>query len=336
MWCPTCQALAGPDPDSRPSACPRCGNALVDPPEANTASEQARLLLEHWNSNNPLDSTPQTPETPPETKTPGKTAGNSKPHYRVDSAHAKHKKHKKHKKHNTSQDTQPQPNTNPPQRSQPEAKRSDPQPRADNNSPPPIDPLAAVAQSLANFSHDPHTQDTHTETSAKTTQLDEADATKPVETKPVETEPVAGTEPTETPPPIVAIPTGTTTNPLTHSTSLWGQLLAYIGVLGLTVGGALIIWNGFGHAPLNTPTAWLIGTAGQMLLLLGIVTLVSSGLEQTHEDVNRQVRLLSEQLLRIESGQAAESPAAPAPAPAPDAPHPHAAQPATTSTTKPK
>lgn len=41
-----------------------------------------------------------------------------------------------------------------------------------------------------------------------------------------------------------------------------------------------------------------------MLLFLGIVTLVSSGLEQTNEDVNRQLgemaRELSEQLSRIE------------------------------------
>jgi hypothetical protein len=100
------------------------------------------------------------------------------------------------------------------------------------------------------------------------------------------------------------IPAGATTSRLTHSTSLWGQLLAYVGVLGLTAGGALIVWNGFGHAPLNTPTAWLIATGGQMLLFLGIVTLVSSGLEQTNEHMNRQIdelaRGLSEQLSRIE------------------------------------
>ena len=65
----------------------------------------------------------------------------------------------------------------------------------------------------------------------------------------------------------------------------------------------MIVWNGFGHAPLNTPTSWLIATGGQMLLFLGIVTLVSSGLEQTNEDMNRQIRLLGEQLLRIEQGQ---------------------------------
>ena len=80
-------------------------------------------------------------------------------------------------------------------------------------------------------------------------------------------------------------------------------MLAYVGVLGLTAGGALIVWNGFGHAPLNTPTSWLIATAGQMLLFLGIVTLVSSGLEQTNEEVTHRVRILGEQLLRIEQGQ---------------------------------
>ena len=103
-----------------------------------------------------------------------------------------------------------------------------------------------------------------------------------------------------------------------------------------TAGGALIVWNGFGHAPVNTPTSWLIATGGQMLLFLGIVTLVSSGLEQTSEDVNRQVRVLGEQLLRIEQGQAGQATAMPHAAPRSGTPRSRPAQPGSTGTTKPR
>ena len=153
-------------------------------------------------------------------------------------------------------------------------------------------PLDTVATTLAGYPEQKPPQPSNAPTRTDSPQHDQSpstDSTAPA--KP----------PVESP---AKIPAGTTTSRLTHSTSLWGQLLAYVGVLGLTAGGALIVWNGFGHAPLNTPTAWLIATGGQMLLFLGIVTLVSSGLEQTNEDVNRQIdelaRGLSEQLSRIE------------------------------------
>ena len=74
-----------------------------------------------------------------------------------------------------------------------------------------------------------------------------------------------------------------------------------------------------------------------MLLFLGIVTLVSRGLEQTNEDVNRQIRLLGEQLLRIEQGQAERAAATPHRAPRTDAPATRAAQPSGDGgATKPK
>jgi len=316
MWCATCQALAGPDSDSKPSACPRCGNALVDPPEANAASDEARQLLESWNADNPLELTPPDAKTPPESQTTSqtpKTADPSRPQYRVDSAHAKHKKQA------DGQATQNDAKTTQPTLPQPKTKRSRTKPTANTNSPHPIDPLAQVAATLANFSDDPQPPAAQPDTPTAA-----PSATEPASSRPVD-EPVAE----------VALPPGVTTNALTHSTSLWGQLLAYVGVLGLTVGGALIVWNGFGHAPLNTPTAWLIATGGQMLLLLGIVTLVSSGLEQNHEDINRQLRVMGEQLLRFEQGQAGETPVAPHSRSGQIASTPHDAQPATTSTTKP-
>ena len=327
MWCATCQALAGPDSDSKPSACPRCGNALVDPPEPNTASQQARQLLESWNADNPLDLTPPDADTPPESQTANQTrktrkiADTSRPQYRVDSAHSKHRKQA------DGQATQHDAKTTQPTPPQPKTKRSRTKPTADTNRPPPIDPLAQVAATLANFSDDPQPPAAQPDTQPAAQPDTPTDA-------PAATEP-ASSGPVDEPEAAAALPPGVTTNALTHSTSLWGQLLAYVGVLGLTAGGALIVWNGFGHAPLNTPTAWLIATGGQMLLLLGIVTLVSSGLEQNHEDINRQLRVLGEQLLRFEQGHAGATPVAPHGRSGQNASTPHDAQPATTSTTKP-
>lgn len=79
-----------------------------------------------------------------------------------------------------------------------------------------------------------------------------------------------------------------------------GQVLAYSGVLALTLGTALVIWGYFGGPPDYAPTGWLIATGGQMLLFLGVVTLVAGGLEQTSRDVRVRVESLGERLVRIE------------------------------------
>jgi hypothetical protein len=86
-----------------------------------------------------------------------------------------------------------------------------------------------------------------------------------------------------------------------NSTSLAGQFLAYAGVLGLTIGTAMIVFGYFGGPESFTPTGWLITTAGQMLLFLGVVTLVSGGMEQTTDEVSRRIERLGDQLLRIEN-----------------------------------
>lgn len=83
-------------------------------------------------------------------------------------------------------------------------------------------------------------------------------------------------------------------------TSLTGQFLAYIGVLGLTVGTAIVIYGHFGGMSEYTPTGWLVTTVAQMLLFLGIINLVSGGIEQNNEDVSRRINVLGEQLMRIE------------------------------------
>ena len=48
------------------------------------------------------------------------------------------------------------------------------------------------------------------------------------------------------------------------------------------------------------PTGWFTTTIGQMLLFLGVVTLVSAGMEQTTLEVTRRVDALGEQLGRLE------------------------------------
>jgi hypothetical protein len=81
---------------------------------------------------------------------------------------------------------------------------------------------------------------------------------------------------------------------------IFGQILAYSGVQALTVGTALVIWGYFGGPADYAPTGWLISTGGQMLLFLGVVTLVAGGLEQTSRDVRVRIESLGERLIRIE------------------------------------
>lgn len=88
--------------------------------------------------------------------------------------------------------------------------------------------------------------------------------------------------------------------PPTNWMGTLGQLLAYAGVLGLTAGTLLVVQSYFGGPSEYGPTGWLILTAGQMLLFLGVVTMVSSGMEQAADEMGRRVDRLGERLIRIE------------------------------------
>jgi hypothetical protein len=81
---------------------------------------------------------------------------------------------------------------------------------------------------------------------------------------------------------------------------LWGQLLAYAGVGVLTVGTVLVLWGHFGSVAQYASTGWLVATGGQMLLMLGVVTLVSGGMQQTTHEVSRRVERIGERIIRIE------------------------------------
>ena len=82
--------------------------------------------------------------------------------------------------------------------------------------------------------------------------------------------------------------------------TLVGQIFAYLGVAGVTVGTSLVLMGYFGGPASYATTGWLVATAGQMLLFLGVVTLVSGGMEQTTQEVARRIDTLGERLVRIE------------------------------------
>lgn len=85
-----------------------------------------------------------------------------------------------------------------------------------------------------------------------------------------------------------------------RSESIWGQVLAYFGVGLITVGTTLVLWAWFKQTPQYAPTGWLICTVGQMLLFLGVITLVSGGMQQASHEVTRRVEYLGSRILRFE------------------------------------
>lgn len=85
-----------------------------------------------------------------------------------------------------------------------------------------------------------------------------------------------------------------------RSEAFWGQVLAYAGVGLLTVGTVFVLWGYFGEIEHYASTGWLVTTAGQMLLLLGIVTLVGGGMQQTTHEVTQRIEHLGGRIIRIE------------------------------------
>ncbi|GAB4142416.1 MAG: hypothetical protein Tsb009_12730 [Planctomycetaceae bacterium] len=79
-----------------------------------------------------------------------------------------------------------------------------------------------------------------------------------------------------------------------------GQWLSYLGILGLMSGTGLVILGYFRGPATYVPTGWLVTMAGQMLLFLGVVTMISSGMEQSTDTVTQKIDTLGERILRIE------------------------------------
>jgi hypothetical protein len=86
---------------------------------------------------------------------------------------------------------------------------------------------------------------------------------------------------------------------------LAGHLLAYAGALVLTIGMALVLVGCFGgpHKVHFTPTGWLIATFGQLLLVSGVITLLSSGMERSSREISQRLEELGERLLRFEQAE---------------------------------
>lgn len=86
----------------------------------------------------------------------------------------------------------------------------------------------------------------------------------------------------------------------TNWTTMAGQLCAYGGVGLLTCGTVLVLSGYFGGPANYAPTGWLVAAVGQMLLFLGVVTLVSGGMEQTVDEVAWRIDHLAEQIVHLE------------------------------------
>ncbi|MBS0205714.1 MAG: hypothetical protein JSS49_22665 [Planctomycetes bacterium] len=83
-------------------------------------------------------------------------------------------------------------------------------------------------------------------------------------------------------------------------TTMVGQLCAYAGVAVLTLGTVMVLSGYFGGPTNYAPTGWLVAAVGQMLLFLGVVTLVSGGMEQTVDEVSWRIDQLADQIFRLE------------------------------------
>jgi len=82
--------------------------------------------------------------------------------------------------------------------------------------------------------------------------------------------------------------------------AVFGQALAYLGAATLTAGAGMVLVGYLGGPMHYAPTGWFTTTVGQMLLFLGVVTLVSAGMEQTTVEVAHRIDTIGEQLDRME------------------------------------
>jgi hypothetical protein len=62
----------------------------------------------------------------------------------------------------------------------------------------------------------------------------------------------------------------------------------------------MVLSGYFGGPTHYAPTGWLVAAVGQMLLFLGVVTLVSGGMEQTVDEVAWRIDALAEQVMHLE------------------------------------
>ncbi len=264
MWCIKCQADVAAEmaPDNRRILCASCGSQIRTVPllPSEEKTQKARELLERWSKNRWSEEPEPAPE---EAQSPIPSQST----FRLDKPHPDH-----------------QPAEKPFEEPSPLAREfsetvETPKPEAPTKEIPPeevaavfepvpqpvLQPVAAPVQRT----HEPHSN--------------------MVSAPHFPNEPL----PAEVPPP---------ENTSAKMQAFWGQMLAYAGVLALTIGAGFVLLGYFGGPQWQSysPTGWLITTTGQMLLFLGVVTLVSGGMEQTTEEVARRIDRLGQRIIRIE------------------------------------
>ena len=332
MWCGKCQAdvAAEVSPDNQRVFCTTCGALLstIDLPPTRPISEKlgdrtkdARELLKRWSSGQvldpfgPLTKTP-TPPNPPSEPIPTINADSIEP-VAVEPVAAPEAVALEVTISNLPEPSQVSVNEQPlPPTQNPKAApvESSSQPLLATmlnplvtppDAPPPVLPIIPapfIADTSAHICHRvdaAHPADHFV--SAMKAFAPPQDSLGPFGTKPMMTE--TKREPRR---PMIWFPTWDPAvwRSESNSTGSWssmaGQFLAYAGVLGLTAGACMVVWSYFGGPTHYAPMGWLLATAGQMLLFFGVVTLVSGGLEQTTEQVNKRIEQLGDHIIRIE------------------------------------
>ncbi|MCA8995449.1 MAG: hypothetical protein KDA80_00615, partial [Planctomycetaceae bacterium] len=99
--------------------------------------------------------------------------------------------------------------------------------------------------------------------------------------------------------PAESMPSGQRSSP-GRTESLWGQVLAYAGVFVLAAGTLAVFYGHYTGVESYSATGWLISSAGQLLLMLGVVTLVAGGMQQTTHEVSQRIDHLGGRIIRME------------------------------------
>lgn len=300
MWCATCKAeVAGEvSHDTRSIACANCGTQVSTgrTGQASGRTRQARELLERWSTERFLD--PYGPVTSPRgsgRSSESEVAGGALPFEGTL--------------------TTAGPSSEPaPAEAAPSA-----EPQDQSRQPATAHSVSAEARAIAEMLEQSQpgsaTNETQVETSG--TPVTESDPT--VESRPTSPVSIQGGSGLKTESHAQPVSYRNSTEfdledaarEASESQASWvgvaGQFLAYGGVAVLTVGTVLVLWGHFGGPDVYAPTGWLITTAGQMLLFLGVVTLISGGLESTTREVTRRIDALARQLRRIEQATTADA-----------------------------
>lgn len=79
------------------------------------------------------------------------------------------------------------------------------------------------------------------------------------------------------------------------------QVMAFAGVGGMTVGTAAVIWGYFENISNYLPLGWLVLTFGQMMLFLGLITMVSTGMDDSRNRILGEMGEISSRLRTLET-----------------------------------